>query len=236
MSAQHFFMPLVAVGLVVSTLVLSGVARRYQQQQAARRSIVNRMETGIRLIEGLLRDLGALPLTAKLRRTLRPDVLNRYLLIGQVFRGYPRLAEHLKDAQLRLDVESDRILGEVPELADESAVATLIVHLDELSSFIDNSRLLPSPALAERKDFVRQLGEVRAELLSNYHHANFRQKYEAGDANGARNHLRRLMESLRVHGPNTEKVLGLYQAAEEELKFSLRREEHDLSESALKAS
>ena len=106
MSTQHFLMPLVVVGLVVLTLVMSGIARRYQQRQAARRSIVNRTETGIRLIEKLLQDLKSLPLPFHLRQTLRQDVLHRYHMIGRIYRNYPRLEERLKAAQARFQTES----------------------------------------------------------------------------------------------------------------------------------
>jgi hypothetical protein len=236
MSTQHFFMPLVVVGLVVLTLVLSGIARRYQQRQAARRSVVNRMETGIRLIEETLRDLQSFPLATTLRQTLRQDVLRRYQMIGQIYRTYPRLGEQLKEAEARLAAESDVAVGNVPEITDESEVATFIDKLDELSVFVEGPHLLSPPIFDKRKRFVFQLGEIRAELLSKFHHAQFRQKHQAGELSAAQDHLRSLMETLKTRGPNTEKVLDLYNQAEEEFNVSLRRVDSALPETALKAS
>lgn len=236
MSTQHFFMPLVVVGLVVLTLALSGIVRRYQQQQAARRSVVKRMETGIRLVEGLLQGLKSLPLAFKLRQALRQDALNRYRTIGRIYRDYPRLEVKLKEAQACFHSEPNVTPGCVPEVIDEPQIAALVADLDELSGFVGSSQWLSPPVMDVRKGFVDQLGELRAELLSKFHMAHFRQKYEAGDANNAQDHLRRLMDTLKTRGPNTEKVLELYERAEEEYNASMRRVASNLPETVLKAS
>ena len=236
MSTQHFFMPLAVVGLVVLTLVMSGIARRYQQQQAARRSVVNRMETGIRLIEEALQESTSLPLPATLRKTLRQDVLRRYQMIAQIYRAYPRLSEQLKEAEARLTAEPEVGVGTVPEISDESTVSAFVERLDELAVFIEGPQLLSPPIFEKRKRFVLQLGEIRAELLSKFHHAKFRQKHQAGELSAAQDHLCRLMETLKTRGPNTEKVVELYHQAEEEFNASIRRVDSDLPEPALKAS
>lgn len=234
MSTQNFFMPMVVIGLVVLTLIMSGLTRRYQQRQAARRSIVNRTETGIRLIEGLLQELKSFPLPFQLRQTLRQDVLHRYQMIGRIYRDYPQLEERLKIAQARCQTEPEVAPGNVMEVTDEPQVASLVANLDELSELVESPHSLLSTSLDIRKECVKQIGELRAELLSNFHMAQFARKFEAGDTNSARDHLRQLMTTLKARGPNTAKVFEFYERAEEEYNASMRRVVGDLPETVLK--
>ena len=89
MFSEQLLLPLVVIGLVILTLVMSGVARRYQQQQAARRSVVRRMEAAIRQVELALERLQPVGLDSAVKQVFRGDVVDRYRMIGRVFRRYP---------------------------------------------------------------------------------------------------------------------------------------------------
>lgn len=221
MFSEQLLLPLVVIGLVILTLVMSGVARRYQQQQAARRSVVRRMEAAIRQVELALERLQPVGLDSAVKQVFRGDVVDRYRMIGRVFRRYPGLAQCLEQAEVRLRNDAVNVAGVAPTIKDEVELQRLLGSLEDLLGYLDGQGTV-HPLSRETLEAVQTaLGERRAELLFQHHEALFRAKQEEGDVDAARTHMRRLMEALRTLGPNTSRVHELYQRAAIELDTPL---------------
>ena len=155
MFSEQLLLPLVVIGLVILTLVMSGVARRYQQQQAARRSVVRRMEAAIRQVELALERLQPVGLDSAVKQVFRGDVVDRYRMIGRVFRRN----------------DAVNVAGVAPTIKDEVELQRLLGSLEDLLGYLDGQGTV-HPLSRETLEAVQTaLGERRAELLFQHHEA-----------------------------------------------------------------
>lgn len=211
-------LPLALIGLVVGTLVLVGLSNRNPLHQAARRSIVRRMEVAIRRVEQALDGLADVSLDRDVRQALRRDVLDRYRMIGNVFKSYPGLVTSIQQAEMRLDAEASDRHHEASPPVEERELRKLIHTLDDLRDYLEIEGTLHPLSAQKRQLFTQYLGEYAAELLANHYHAEFDRLVDAGRLEEGRALLTQFMASLGTRGPDTERVRELYHAAEVAIK------------------
>lgn len=221
MSTEQFLLPLVVIGLVVLTLVLSSIARRYQQHQAARRSVVQRMELAIRWLERLRARLQPLPLGRVVQQAIAADILDRYRMISRVFRRYPDLARLLAQAEARLADPAAQPSGAVPVIMADEELASLLTDLGELSSYFRDRGTLHPLAADQAEQVLGQLAECRCELLAQHYHAHFRDLQAAGEHTAGRAQLLHLLELLRSNQPVTPRLRELEKAALDALEAAV---------------
>jgi hypothetical protein len=214
MLIEQLLLPLVLSGLLVLVLIMPSFARRFQQREAVRRSVVQRMESWIRQVESALERLQRLPLDGAVYRVLRRDTLDRYQMIGRVFRSYPGLAERIAEIQDRLRGEAEAVAGPVPVVMNEAECNRLQAALDDLTVFLDNPGTL-HPIPPDLRDQIRRhLQERRAELLAQHHLAHYREALTAGDRAAGEARLRRLAAWLQSEAPATPRVEELRREAQ----------------------
>lgn len=211
---EQLLLPLVIMGLVVATLVVSGLTSRHQQHLAARRSIVQRMETAIRRVESALDSLVGVPLGPELRQILRRDVRDRYRMIGDLVKSYPGLATHLQLAETRLNAEGSERMQDLSVPADEAERRKMVHALDDLRDYLELHGTLHPISVQQRQGFARLLGECAAELLASHCRAEVGRLVEEQRLEEARDLLVQLMAGLTERGLESERARELYCAAE----------------------
>lgn len=219
---EQWITPLVVVGLLLATLFLAAIAKRYQAYQARVRALVRRHATVIAQVEDALSALVAVPLSQALRTVLRGEVLARYQKIRVVYRRYPDLARRLTQAESNVAAEGPSVSTDVGKIDSEQAFRRLLHALDDLRDLFAHGDSVQAVPRDVRSRFVRELGERRAELASRFHLVEAR-KAETEDRIGqARAHITTLMQVLRSRGPSTDFVRELYHEAETAL-FTLNQ-------------
>ena len=214
---EQWGVPLAVLALVLATLFMAGVVKRYQAHQALIRARVRRVEVGITLIEDALGALRSVPLSHPLRVMLRGDVLSGYQAIARLYRSYPGIGDRIRAAEQALQGEGAPLATGVGAIDDAAQLGRVTQSIDALVQLItDGDTVKPVPADV-RAIFCRELGERRAEANARFHLTRSRQCSLKGDLQHARAHITTLMQILKRRGPGTEFVRDLYAEAEQAL-------------------
>lgn len=209
--------PLVVAGMLLATLFMAAVLKRYQEYQARVRSLVQRIERGLNTIESALQILHAVPLTHELRVILYGDVVARYERIRVLYRKFPDLKERLQQARQTLQAQGPAATGGVGAIDSEQVFRQRIDALDQLIALIRDAETVRPVPQDVRRILLRELGERRAEVMARFHLVASRRLKHEGRASRARAHLTTLMQVLRSRGPSTDFVRELYREAQSAL-------------------
>lgn len=214
---EQWGVPLAVLGLIVATLFMSAVVKRYQAQQALIRARIQRISVGISTIEQSLETLRGVSLSRELRLTLRGDVLARYQQIARLYRRYPVIAQRLQAAEQAMQAEGGSVASGVGPIADSQQFTKIMRAIDALHDLVGEGQTIQPIPNDVRGIFCRELGERRAEANARYHLTRSQHYAEDGDASRARAHITTLMQVLKKRGPDTEFVRELYAEAEQAL-------------------
>lgn len=202
-SLEEWGVPLAVLGLLLLTLFMAALHRRYQAYLAGVRLVVGQLDARIHEIATALDELAKVPLSRELRLTLRSDILVRYQKIRSLYRHYPGIVDSIRRAERAMDAEGAPTGKGVGPLEGEKDYRKTVAALNRLHAVLrPGGTLQPLPADV-RKIFVREIGERRAELMSRFHLVEARRLQQRGNSMKARTHLLALLQGLRQHGPNT---------------------------------
>lgn len=216
--------PLAVLGMLLATLFMAAVLKRYQEHQALVRARVRRLEAGISDATESLSDLRGVPLSRELRVTLRTDVVTRYRAIQRLYRRYPGIGQRIQQAEDAANAEGAPPATGVGPIDDEQAFRKIIHALDRLDGILGaGSTVQPIPADV-RDIFRREVGERRAEANARFHLVASAKYQRNEDWIRARSHLTTLMQILRKRGPSTEFVRELYAEAQAALDNLAKRQ------------
>lgn len=221
---EQWGMPLAVTGMLLAMLFMAAVLNRYQAHQARVRSVVARLDRGVRQIEEALSALQGMPLSRELRVALRGEVLARYQRIRKLHSRYPSIIAAIRQAETALGSEGPPGAGGVPPIDSFDALHRVLGALDVLIDELAHGMPVQPMPRDVRAIFCRELGERRAEAAARFHLVQARQLEEKGDVTRARGHLTTLMQLLRTRGPSTEFVRELYAEAESALAAMTRRQ------------
>lgn len=215
---EQWGVPLAVLGMLLATLFMASVVKRYQAHQAIVRSAVQRLEKGVGDLLGSLDVLRPVPLSRELRVLLRGDVLARLQRIARLYRRYPGIKERITDAEAALAAEGAPTGSGVGPIEDDRSFRQMLKAFDELQEMISSGSLLQPVPRDVREIFRRELGERRAEVNARFHLVQSMQYKRSGDKTRARGHVTTLMQVLRSRGPSTDFVRELYAEAEAALQ------------------
>jgi hypothetical protein len=190
---------------------MPSIARRYQQRDAVRRSVVQRMESWIRQLETALDRLHRVPLDGAAYRVFYKDIVDRYQMIGRVFSAYPDLAVRIAEVEARLQRDAEAVAGPAPVILAEAECNPLLGALDDLVVFLENPGTLHPISEELRHKVSTHLRERRAELLVQRSQAGYRERRAAKDLPAAEAHLQRALDYLQAQAPDTPRVKELRQ-------------------------
>lgn len=221
---EQWGVALAVLGMLLATLFMAAVLKRYQEHQALVRAQVRRLEAGIVEATEILSDLRGVPLSRELRVTLRSDIVARYRRIQRLFRRYPAIAQRIRQAEGAVNAEGAPPAGGVGPIEDEQAFRKITRSLDRLAGILEaGSTLQPVPDDV-RAIFRREVGERCAEANARFHLVASVRLERKGDWLRARSHLTTLLQVLRKRGPGTEFVHELYAEAEAALREMAKRQ------------
>ncbi len=198
-------------GLLIFTLMMASVVRRYQERMAEKRLRVQRIIRGVDVIEDLLKHSTGCSLPAEVEKLLREDVLSRLQSVQQIdgrFQGINRL---IKEAELALHPHQS---GQRPVVQDYRQLQKMTTALSQLMDFLKEGRLL-KPLIAEQvRIYVEQLGTLRAECVYGFHLERANQFLQAGKRHNALGDYKSIKSFLSEHGPDNDQVKAWYDEAE----------------------
>jgi len=217
MLLEQWGVSLAVLGMLLLTLFMAALMKRYQAHLAAVRGVVRRLDTGVEETSAALRALAHVPLSRELRLTLRSDMLACYQKIRSLYRRYPQIAARIRTAENDLDAEGAPAPGGVGPIESEREFRTTIAALDRLIALFGRGGTLQPVPADVCQIFRRELGERRAEVMSRFHLVEASRQDQRGNPTRARTHLMALIQVLRQHGPSTEFVRALYAEAQSAL-------------------
>ncbi len=215
---QEWGVPLAVLGMLMATLFMAAVVKRYQAHQGLVRAQVQRLEQGLVGIVDGLAALHGVPLSRELRVTLRSDVLARYQRIARLYRRYPAIAQRVREAEAAIGAEGAPPNTGVGPIEDQQAFRRITGAIDEFIHLIHSGTTVQPVPRDVRQIFCRELGERRAEANARFHLTQSRQYQRDGNMARARAHLTTLLQVLKKRGPSTNFVRELYAEAESALE------------------
>lgn len=211
---EQWGVPLAVMGMLLATLFMAAVAKRYQAHQALVSAQVRRLELAVTEIEEGLTALQGVSLSRELRLTLRSEVLTRYQRIARLTRRYPSIAQKVREAEAALNAEGGTPGTGVGPMPDQQAFLCVQRALDSLVDVVAHGDTLRPIPRDVRQIFCRELGERRAEANARFHLVQASALQKDGDTVRARAHLTTLLQVLKRRGPSTDFVRELYVEAE----------------------
>ena len=215
---EDWGVPLAVLGMLIATLFMAAVVKRYQAHQALVEAQIQRLELGIgSIVEGLAA-LHGVPLSRELRVTLRTEVLARYQRIARLFRRYPDIAQRLREAGAAISAEGAPPNTGVGPIVDQQAFRRVAAAIDGILDLMHRGDTLQPVPRDVRQIFCRELGERRAEAHARFHLTQARQYQRDGNLSRARAHVTTLLQVLKRRGPSTDFVRELYAETEHALQ------------------
>ena len=211
---EQWGVPLTVLGMLLLTLLMAAILKRYQAYQADVRATVRHLDARVAELVAALGELGNVPLSRELRLTLRSEVLARYRKIRKLYRRYPGIGDQIAMAERALNAEGTSAGGGVGPMEDERVFRKTIAALDCLLHILGSGGLIQQVPKDVRAIFRRELGERRAEAMSRHHLVEAKRHESRGSSMRARTHLMTLIQVLRQRGPSTDFVRELYAQAE----------------------
>ena len=211
-------MPLAVLGMLMATLFMAAIVKRYQAHQELVRAKVQRLEQGVAGIVDGLAALQGVPLSRELRVTLRSEVLALYQRIARLHRRYPGISQRVREAEAAIGAEGAPPNTGVGPIEDQQAFRRITSAIDEFIHLIHGGATLQQVPRDVRQIFCRELGERRAEANARFHLTQSRQQQRNGNMPRARAHVTTLLHVLKKRGPSTDFVRELYAEAENVLE------------------
>lgn len=194
---------LIIAALIVLTLLLASIYRRYQMHLDNKRAAMQRLANNAGLLSSTLDALKPLPIKKEVRVLLRQEVI-------ECLNGIKRLNPKLKDIETRIKEAEGRVNSEQSEAGieittpdTEEELNRIIEAIELLISFFAPGRMLTKPDSTRRTEYKTHLQEIRAELRYHFFTESAAALYQEGKRDPARSQLKRLMRYFQQLGPNT---------------------------------
>ena len=198
-------------GLLILTLMLASLLRRYQERMAEKRLRIQRIIRGVDEIEDLLRQSTGCSLPAEIERVLREDVLARFHLVRKISRRFKGIAALIEGAEQALAQPPG---GPRQRVQDKYQLQQVIKDLGELMDFLRAGRLLQPLPVEQLRRYVEQVGTRRAECVYRFHMEQAVRLRQAGRLHDALTHCNRVRTFVHEYGPANEQVKAWYAEAE----------------------
>jgi len=209
--------PAAVLGLVLLTLIMSWVLKRYQVHQALRRKTLQGLEKKVLHVSQAMDAVKHVPLPRELRVLLRSEILAYHQAIAGMLPSYPNIDQLTAESKSRLNAEGPESGSEPPVMADAIALAKTTNALDALIKLI-SSGLLTRLSPQDIHKISQDIGERRAKVTFRYYVDEARRLEAGGQKDKARSLIYKLMSILGRKGPNTALILDYYKQAEELIK------------------
>ena len=211
---EQWGVPLAVAGMLLATLLMSALVKRYQEHQVLVRARLQRLGHSVHALEQALDVLRTVPLSREMRVLLRGELLARLQRMARLSRRYPGIRQRIGEAETALNAEGAPNAAGVGPIDDEPMFRRIVHAIDELTevfAFGDTLQRVPPDV---REIFRRELGGRRAEVHARFHLVQSVKRRKTGDTSRARAHLTTLLHVLRRRGPSTDFVRELYAEAE----------------------
>lgn len=226
---------LAVIGLVVLTLFLASLYRKYQEMQAIRRQRIAMLLAGVEQLDRVLDQTAPLGLSRELRVALRKDLVKRLKAVQAVCASYPGVQGRIRKVQGQVDAEGPMTVNR-QKSTDKSLLTGQLNALLELRRILAEGGLSEPVSAAELPGFLHDVDEARVRVQFDYHLAMYEAYRNMKASAKARSHLvalTKMIDAVKLPG---EAINVMRQEAkrlsQQELEDTLKA--HQLEEGAAK--
>lgn len=213
MLLESLQIPMVVLGLVILTLLMTVVLKKYQAHQVIKRVTLQGLENNVIDLGKAMDAVKRMPLPREVRVLLRSEILARYQAMASLYSGYPNIDQLIDQAKSKLNAEGPDAGTEPPAMESAAELAKVSNALNTLIRLISSgilTRLTPQDIHKISQD----IGEIRAKCSFRFHVDEARRLDAGGQRDKARSLIYKLMSILSYQGPNTDLIRDYYKQGE----------------------
>lgn len=193
---------LAVIGLVLLSLFLASLYRKYQEMQVIRRHRVAMLLAGVEQLERILGQIGPLGLSRELRVVSRKELMRRLKAVQAVHASYPGILERIRKARSQVDAEGAAVVSR-QKSTDKALLTGQLNALAELRHILAESGFCEPVSPAELPGFLHEVDEARVRVQFDYHLAMYEAYRNANASAKARSHLAaltKMIDAVRLQG------------------------------------
>lgn len=218
---------LAVIGLVILTLLLASLYRKYQEAQAMRRQRVAMLLAGVEQLERILGQTTPLGLSRELRVLSRKELVRRLKAVQATYARYPHIQERIHQARSQVDTEGATAPSR-QKSTDKALLTGQLNVLAELRHILVEGGFSEPVAPSELPGFLHELDEARVRVQFDYHLAMYELYCDENARAKARSHLVALTKMIDGVRLKSEVITALREEAErlskQEFEASLKEE------------